>query len=234
MDQDQIRSEIKLFKKQLDSVTRARTPMELRYFVIGRHEDRSRQWKQLLIECDEKWRALQEGEASVRLLALEIEELTISKKASFGNAVEKRLAEIANEKADIEIQRKRNQLDRLNLAMQGTAKEIVDYLHIAKTEYQDFFDCTEEDLEKHDRQYWINRYARQIQVDITTSGHIQAGNLGSMLQLPEAMQSEIMNKALEKTHEYGRLMAMVEYHFQKDKKQISNIKTAKITGGAES
>lgn len=208
MNREEIQKELDLFRPQMDEITRARSPYELRYFVIGRHESRWKQWYQLVIECEEKFRALQEAEASQRLTLLEIEELELKKPVCSPHLPdrEKRLVQILIEKTDIEIQKKRNSLDRLKSLMVGALKEIQDFLTIARTEFSDFYGKKEDDLLKeHELPYWKDRLSRQVAMDLLTHQQITQGNLNVLLQMPREDQKEILKKAIDKRADHLRL-----------------------------
>ena len=74
---DPIREKLQNFKVEFAKITRAKHPFEIRHFIVGSHENRWRQWYQLCIETDAKWRAIQEAEAGKRLTDLEIRELNL-------------------------------------------------------------------------------------------------------------------------------------------------------------
>lgn len=207
MDKENLIKKLHAFKPQLVKITRARTPMQIRNFVIGQYESRFKQWYQLIIECDEKWNALIAAEAGKRLAELEIEELGLSRNARPVS----RYDEIQNEKLELEIQKKINELSRLETVMTGAMKEIADFLFIAETEFKDFFDKTEDELYRvHEIPYWRERLSRQIQVDLATTGRVQAGNMNALLQMSEQEQHNILLMASRKQTEYIKITQSVD------------------------
>jgi hypothetical protein len=211
--------EILEFKKEVDKITRARTPMQLKYIVVGRFEDRIQQYKQICIEADAKYTALRSAEYGRQKALLDLEELEI--KLEFENAKAhmmtttsdsaRRLAEIAARRIEIDIQDKKNSLELLASAMDGALKELLDLMHFARTEYTDLKDKSEEDLIKEgEENYWKSRLSRQIQIDLATIGKISAGNLDFLLKLPEQMQSEVLVSAALKQDVHLKLMGQVD------------------------
>ena len=52
------KKKLKSFIPVMDSLSRSRNPFELRYFVIGKHDDRVQQYKQAVIEMETKYNAV--------------------------------------------------------------------------------------------------------------------------------------------------------------------------------
>jgi len=207
MDYLQVRKDLDAFKPQMDVITRAKTTFEIRNFIIGMHESPSKQWHQLLIQMDEKFRALQEAEASKQLLQVDIDELEYKNKHQTSGFDQRRHI--------IQIQQKKNQLERLEIGMQGALKELADYLFIANSEFKEFAGKSEEELSSEgDLDYWRKRLSRQIQVDVLTFGRIQAGNLNCLLQLAPDLQKDILLLSGQKSGEYVKRLTEVEENAQ--------------------
>jgi hypothetical protein len=229
MDAEQIRSRLPAFKAEFDKITRARSPLEIRHFIVGYHENRWKQWYQLCIECDAKWRALEEAEAGVRLTELDIRELNykieeiLEKIACRGNTSKTRedlLDEIAIERLKIQVQQKKNGLAHAERLMTGALKEIADYLALAESEYKDFWGKSEEQLvAENEKQYWNQRLARQIAVDILTFGRAQAGNINVLLQLGENQREEIQRSALAIADSYIAQASKIEKSYMLEASQ---------------
>jgi hypothetical protein len=208
---ENLKTQLNKFKTEFEKVTRAKTPFEIKHFVIGQHESRWKQWYQLCIETDAKYRAIQETEGNKRLTELEIEELELS----LISKPKSRLAEIGNEKIQIQIGQKKNQLAHINSLMIGAFKEVSDYLALAENEYPEFWGKSEDELvAAHEEDYWNQRLSRQIAVDLMTFGRIQAGNITCLLQLGEKQKTRILMMALSKSDQHTGIANRAEKVYQ--------------------
>ena len=224
---EDLKAQLLKFKTEFDKITRAKHPMEIRHFVVGQHESRWRQWYQLCIETEAKWRALEEAEAGVRLCELEIEELKLKIQTDFTWSLDHislltseaqrktaritlRLEEIANEKIELEIKRKERAMAQSRTVMTGAMKEIADYLALAQ-EYPEFWGKSEDELVADgEREYWVSRLSRQVAVDLLTYGKPQAGNTNVLMQLDPTTREKILRESLLKTSKHLNLISETE------------------------
>lgn len=201
---EKIRDQVNEIKKKLaefvpimDGLSRARNPFELRYFVIGKHDDRVQQYKQAVVEMDAKYKAVINALHEQKLRALEREELEMKLNPSPSN----RLQEIENERIQLDIL----ELDRKEhdgkIGMTGAFKEVMDFIAIIENEYSDLIDKTEEELLKTEVEYWKARFAKQISVDLLVVGRIGEGNRSTLFQMPKAVQEAILTEAMIRTEE---------------------------------
>jgi len=193
-----IKDKISEFKPIMDGLSRARNPFELRYFVIGKHDDRVQQYKQAVIEMDAKYKSIQEAVYNQRIKAIDKEriELRIIKKPK------NRLEELKNEELLLKIDKIDNDDHNARVAMTGAFKEIMDFITIIENEYSDLIDKTEEDLLKEEVNYWKTRLSKQIHIELTVNGRIGEGNRSVLESMPQEIQEEILTKALVKNEEY--------------------------------
>ncbi len=211
MNAEKTKEELKAFQAEFSKITRAKHPLEIEHFVVGSHTSRWRQWYQLCIECDNRWTAVQEAEGKQQLAKLEIEELEIKIQRSSKLDMTDRMAQIEVEKLKIELQQKRNQFERAKGYMVGALKEIQDYLHLAKTKYEDFWGKSEDEWVKDgERDYWLERLSGQIAVDLLTYGRVQAGNLNVLLQAPKELRADILRLGLAKQRDYNHFALPVQ------------------------
>lgn len=194
----EIKAKLAEFVPIMDGLSRARNPFELRYFVIGKHDDRVQQYKQAVIEMDTKYKTCIEGEHNRKVRALERERWVLSTVATPKN----RLDEIENEEAQLEIEKlDREEKDAL-IGMTGAFKEVMDFITIIENEYSDLMDKTEEELLKTEVEHWKKRFAKQIHVDMASHGRIGEGNRSSLEMMPKDVQAEILQGAMLRSHEY--------------------------------
>jgi hypothetical protein len=214
MNAEQMKDQLQSFKAEFSKITRAKHPLEIKHFIVGSHISRWRQWYQLCIECDSKWLAVQDAEGKQRIMELEIEELEIKIAALKTIVGASRREEILVEKLEIELQSKRNHFERSKGYMVGALKEIADYLHLAQTEYKEFWGRSEDEwVQDGEREYWVSRLSSQIAVDMSTFGRIQAGNLAVLLQAPEDIRTDILREALKQHRSYAKYASQIENEF---------------------
>lgn len=183
-------------------LTRSRNPFELRYFVIGKHEDRVQQYKQAVIEMEAKYNALRESYFKKAETQIDREELSEKLDAETSDHERRRL-EIKLARLDFE----EKQGDQ---AMLGGVKEILDFLTIIEGEYADLLDMTEEQLLLTEGEYWKTRFAKQVHIDLMTVGKITAGNLCALEQMPKDTQREVLKLAMVRDNEVNQLFLEAE------------------------
>lgn len=193
-----IREKLAEFKPVMDGLSRARNPFELRYFVIGKHDDRIQQYKQAVIEMDSKYKAIEEAVHKNKLDHIERERLEIQIKENPVN----RLEELENAELYLKIE----EIDRnekiAKISMTGAFKEVMDFIAIIENEYMDLVDKTEEELLRYEVDYWKARFSKQIHIDLMTAGKISAGNRTTLESMPQEVQEEILKNSLMRTEEY--------------------------------
>lgn len=195
---NEVKSKLAEFKPIMDGLSRARNPFELRYFVIGKHDDRIQQYKQAVVEMDAKYRAIEESHAELQLTALKREALQLEINPDPRN----RFEEMANEKLQIEIARTYREDHQRRLSMTGAFKEVMDFITIIENEYSDLMDMTEEELLRYEVEYWQSRLSKQIQIDLMTLTKISPGNLSVLLSMPKDVQERILAESLLRTEEH--------------------------------
>lgn len=193
-----IREKLSEFVPIMDELTRARNPFELRYFVIGKHDDRIQQYKQAVIEMDAKYQAFLEGMHDMEMKELEKEE----KRIDLILSPKDRTDEIHNDKINLEIKKIERDQRNLKIGLTGAFKEVMDFISIIENEFSDLMDKTEEELLNSEADYWKSRFSKQIMVDLVTGGRIGGGNLSTLLSMPKDIQEEIMLAAGKRTEEF--------------------------------
>lgn len=201
-----IKEKISDFVPVMDGLSRARNPFELRYFVIGKHDDRVQQYKQAVIEMEAKYKAIQEALHTKATRAIDREEIMLKMIENPQN----RQDELTNARLELDL----NKLDRENrdtdIGMTGAFKEVMDFITIIENEYSDLIDKTEEELLSQEVEYWKSRFAKQIHIDLMTTGRIGAGNLTVLQSMPKELQEHTLAKSMVRTEEFKKLEAKVE------------------------
>src|SRR3990172_468615 len=203
----EIVKKVKEYKAELcDKFVRARNPYELRYFVVGKHDDRIQQYKQLLVEMDAKYKALEEAQYKLSLADIDREEKELERKKITSMGLSRKDI-LHNKRIDIELAHMDLQAKDTELAMLGALKECINFTEMIDNEYSDLKVLSEEDALLFEKNYWQDRLSRQIEIDMITSGRIGAGNLSVLSNMPKEDQETILIKAIQKTEEFKLLDA---------------------------
>ncbi len=193
---DEIKKKLDEFVPVMDSLSRARNPFEIRYFVIGKHDDRIQQYKQAVVEMDVKYKAVEEGSHGLKLKALEREKLELKLKKATN-----RLDEIENEETRLAIEKLDREVNDVHIAITGAFKEVMTFINIIENEFSDLIEKTEEELLKTEVEYWKARLAKQIHIDLMVIGRIGEGNRTVLESMPKQVQEEILTQSLMRTEE---------------------------------
>lgn len=195
---NEVKQKLSEFVPVMDALSRARNPFELRYFVIGKHDDRIQQYKQAVVEMDAKYKAVLEGIHSQKLREIQRERLTLK----LHLAPKDRLEELENDETNLEIMKLDRETHDTQIGMTGAFKEVMDFITIIENEYSDLIEKTEEELLKQEKEYWKKRFAKQVSIDLLQVGNrISEGNLSSLMMMPKEMQKEILIEAAVRKEE---------------------------------
>lgn len=203
----------------VDTATMARTPFELRYFVAGRHVHPMQQFRQLLTEMQVAEGAIKsciigkkKRRAEYEMLNLEIEE--IEKKIT---AID--VTESEKKKAMIEVQLKKYKQEELELgndqenrAMAGKLKEVGIMYNLITTEYKEWLGVPEMKQLENERNYWIQRLARQAANEVASCGAISTGMIEVIRQLPDEEKHEIMQLTLIEDTQWHKWMGKQKHN----------------------
>ena len=203
---DEIKKKLAEFVPVMDGLSRARNPFELRYFVIGKHDDRVQQYKQAVVEMDAKYKSIEEAVYGNKLKEIERERLLIGIIESPKN----RLEHLINEEIDIKVARMDEQKHDSLIAMTGAMKEVMDFITIIENEYSDLVDKTEEELLTKEKEYWVSKLSKQAHIDFMTAGQISASNLSSIQCMPKDIQEDVIKQAIIRTQEFRQFGLLVE------------------------
>jgi len=202
---DEIKEKLQGFVPVMDGLSRARNPFELRYFVIGKHDDRVQQYKQAVVEMDAKYKAVQEALHSKALRDLDRKEKQLDLIPEPKDERER----IANARIELELAKLDREDHDAQIAMTGAFKEVLDFIAIIESEYSDLVDKTEEELLKSETNYWGKRLAKQIHIDMQTIGRIGEGNRSVLENLPREFQEQVLAESIIRSHEHNMLESSV-------------------------
>lgn len=166
------------------------TEFQCNHFVSGSHATLYRQVRQSLLEISTRQHGIEKINISVKRTKIQIEKCK-KKIEETDDVFEKQLAEIEIEDLSIDLCVWKKKLEQAHIEL----KYFLDFVKNVcadETEAERYFELNEEEEHK----YWIARLAKQLSIDIITSGRLGSGNLDSILQLPESDQIKTMQLAL--------------------------------------
>lgn len=152
---------------EFEALGQPRSDYVLAHFVIGQHDRPARQRQQALLELREMLFTLADTADDIRLLELDIEELTASFEAKNNNFQKRR--------TELEIGRKQRQVTALRLQMAGRLRECEFLYELLKK----LPPTTRENFEQQEADYWQARLTRQYFLGQRDHG----GNLNAALEM---------------------------------------------------
>lgn len=197
IDHETISERLQRFRKPMDTITRARSPLEIEWFVVGRYDNPMQQYRQAAIELDSKNEAVEEAIHNLKMREIE--------KERFQRKIASSTDDLDIREYNLEIQRIEREVQKAKVLMVGALKEMQDFMDIMETRFPDFMKMTEEEILAGEREYWISRFAKQISVDAVSSGHISAGNLSSLLSMDKQTQESVLLLAMQQTNQFKQL-----------------------------
>ena len=137
-------------------VSQPRSNYQIEKFVVGEHLTPERQYMQAVLE-------LQRKTSAIRRAVIELKKLN---------------ARLLSESDEIERELIQVDIDDINFAIEGAAREF-NTLHSIYKRYPEY---TVEQLQDAEESYWIKRLATQAQIDLEATGAIGVGNLDALRQ----------------------------------------------------
>ena len=138
-------------------IFQGRSDFQLENFVVNAHTSPERQYAQCVLELQNKYYSIKQADISRRKINHEIK----------------------NEECPFTIEEKQLELEQLDIAMLGALREFDTLYKI----YQKFPRYTNEQLQKAESKYWLERLTSQAQQDIESSGYVSVGNAEALRQV---------------------------------------------------
>jgi hypothetical protein len=138
-------------------IFQGRSDFQLENFVVNAHTSPERQYAQCVLELQNKYYSIKQADISRRKINHEIK----------------------NEECPFTIEEKQLELEQLDIAMLGALREFDTLYKI----YQKFPRYTNEQLQKAESKYWLERLTSQAQQDIESSGSVSVGNAEALRQV---------------------------------------------------
>jgi len=181
MDRNEIEA---LIEKHSTSMTK----FQIRHFVIGDKITNYRIIKQLLMEIEIRYNAVDEEKLNLKENEIKIAKFN-NKLSNESDFYEKELIKIDIKRLELE---KKNIMKRL-LGLEYELEELEKLLNEIsnKIDIEKYINN-----EEYESEYWINKFVRDAQFDIMTTGRLQKGVLEAISVLPIELQEEIVNKAI--------------------------------------
>jgi len=197
----------KLIKKQSTTMSK----YQIDNFVINDKMTSYKILKQILLELGTRYSGLEDLELDIESADLELELL------------ESELTDIT--KDSIEYKLKKIEIKKQLKAIKTLSKTLSNYMYEIKILEDNFAKIKEigdpETIlndEKGEEIYWVNKFVKEAQIDIMTSGRIGKGILDAILMLDEKLQKTIIDNAISQATLSNLYLSSVENEV------ISNIK----------
>lgn len=166
------------------------TEFQCSHFVAGSQQTLYKQIRQTLMEIDTRKHSIEKIEIAVRKTNLEMKKNR--------DAYEKSDDPYEKEMLDIELDDMKIDMGVYEKKLEQSHTELKYFLNIVKNVCS-----TEEDTDKYfelnseeEKKYWIARMAKQSSVDLIAYGRLGAGNIDSILMMPEEDQVATLQLAL--------------------------------------
>jgi len=138
-------------------IFQGRSDFQLENFVVNAHTSPERQYAQCVLELQNKYYSIKQADISRRKINHQIK----------------------TETCPFTIEEKQLELEQLDIAMLGALREFDTLYKI----YQRFPRYTNEQLQKAESKYWLERLTSQAQQDIESSGSVSVGNAEALRQV---------------------------------------------------
>ena len=138
-------------------IFQGRSDFQLENFVVNAHTSPERQYAQCVLELQNKYYSIKQADISPRKINHQIK----------------------TETCPFAIEEKQLELEQLDIAMLGALREFDTLYKI----YQKFPRYTNEQLQKAESKYWLERLTSQAQQDIESSGSVSVGNAEALRQV---------------------------------------------------
>jgi hypothetical protein len=182
------------------------TQYQIDHFVVGEKMTPYRILKQILLELESRYRNLEVTEMDLKIEKLRIKQMQ-ARLDKITDTIEKEIQELEIAKREID-------LSGLEKTILNNKYEIgvieAQYVKL-KEQYED----TKSLLASPDgeEEYWVNKFIKEAQVDIMTSGRVGKGVLDAMMSLPNDVQNLILTNAIGQAANSNVYISAVEDHY---------------------
>ena len=191
---------------------------QIDHFVVGEKMTPYRILKQILLELESRYKNTKLLTTDFKIESLEIKKL----KRELGSITD----EIDKEIAELKIYRREVDSEAIQKNISNMEYEI----GVLENQYnilkERFGDTTKLLLdESGEEEYWINKFIKEAQVDIMTTGRIGKGVLDAIMTLPNDLQGLIIQNSVgQATNSNAYISAVEDMHL----KQINESKQGKL------
>ena len=171
MNIDEIRAAVADMHSAFDEIQMPRTPFMLQHFVVGAQDTEPQRYHQCVLELQIKYDAIRRALLQQKRIGLEIE----------------RLEAQDDPLADIDAEIKRLDLEGMNRALLGAAREFETLYMIFQTFSHQY---TRAELDAAQEEYWVKRLLRQAETERQATGVVGVGNRDALAQIGYLPQTE--------------------------------------------
>ena len=194
---------MKQVKDLIEKIPSTMSQYQIENFVVQDKITDFRMLKQLLLELSVRYSNKENYELDLEEKEVELEKL----KEELNNLFKRYDRKLK----EIEIKRKKKEIESLNKTLKNLNYEIEIFENKFK-EISKNYDDLETFLmdQKNEEIYWINKFIKEAQIDIMTTGRIGKGLLDAILMLPEKTQLTIIHNAIDQAMKSNLYLEQVE------------------------
>lgn len=177
---------------------------QIDHFVVGEKMTPYRILRQILLELETRYKNKKLYSVDLKIEKLEIEKL--KSELNNANGIEREIQELKIERRIVDVTALEKNLQNITYEIEILENQY----RIIKEKHQD----TEELLfdESGEEEYWINKFIKEAQVDIMTTGRVGKGVLDAIMSLPIELQNVVIQNAVTHATNSNNYIGAIEQH----------------------
>lgn len=192
-------------QKLINTHQTSMTQYQIDHFVVGEKMTPYRILRQILMELETRYRNLEITKRDKKIEELRIKQAK-ARMDKTTDAIDKEIQELEIEKREID-------LDSISKTELNTVYEI----NVLEAQFQklksEFGDMSQVLNDPNgEEEYWINKFIKEAQVDIMTTGRVGKGVLDAIMSLPNEHQHFIIQNAVSQAANSNMYISGVEDH----------------------
>lgn len=175
-------------------------------FVVGEKMTPYRILKQILLELETRYKNQKLFETDCKIELLEIQQLK-NKLSVIDDKIEKEILELKIQRRELELVA----LEKNKSNIDYEIEVLENQYNILKEKNENMLDVLND--ESGEEEYWINKFIKEAQVDIMTTGRVGKGVLDAIMSLPTEIQNLIIQNAVGQATNSNTYISAVEDHY---------------------
>ena len=191
---------------------------QIDHFVVGEKMTPYRILKQILLELESRYKNLKLLTTDFKIESLEIKKLKRDLE-SITDEIDKEIAELKIYRREVDSSVIQKNISNMEYEIGVLEKQY----NVLKERFGDMTKSLHD--ESGEEEYWINKFIKEAQVDIMTTGRIGKGVLDAIMTLPNELQGLIIQNSVgQATNSNAYISAVEDMHL----KQINESKQGKL------